>query len=255
MAAFWSSFLAPGQNVDIVLEDTGFLLIQNLVKQTYPLNAYITRSYLGNLQSTKLSPDTRSAVVLIATKNSERLGEVRLMQRIFSLDPHNALLRHYHARDFSTELLSKDSLILIGNPTSNPWMDAFQNRLNFVEIADASHNSPVLNRSPRVGEQKMYTAGGPAENYTTGTLPQYCVVAYLPQLSSPGNVLLIEGTTSEATEAGGDFLLSESQLSGLLGKLHARKFPHFELLLKVTFVSGSPLTASLEAYRTYPDVR
>ena len=65
---------------------------------------------------------------------------------------------------------------------------------------------------------------------------------------------LTEGTGAEATEAAGNFLLSENQLSSFKRLLRAEKFPYFEVLLKVASVRGTPLTAAIEAYRSYPNL-
>lgn len=64
--------------------------------------------------------------------------------------------------------------------------------------------------------------------------------------------MLIEGTDAEASEAAGDFLLSDDQLSSFKKLIHVEKIPYFEVLLKVSSVPGTPLTASVEAYRAYP---
>jgi len=99
---------------------------------------------------------------------------------------------------------------------------------------------------PAAGEQTIYTQTGPVG---------YCVIAYLPNPDHNGIVLLIEGTSAEATEAAGDFLLSEDELAGFKKTLNRQKLPYFEVLLKVSSVRNTPLTASIEAYRTYPDLR
>jgi len=67
--------------------------------------------------------------------------------------------------------------------------------------------------------------------------------------------LLIQGTTSEATKAGGDFLLSEERLSDFENRLHSNKIQYFELLLKVSHVSAMPITSSIETYRVYPNLK
>jgi hypothetical protein len=64
--------------------------------------------------------------------------------------------------------------------------------------------------------------------------------------------LIVEGTGSEATEAASDFLSSEEQMAGLLHRFHAKSFPPFEVLLKINQLRGTPLSATVEAYRIYP---
>jgi hypothetical protein len=142
--------------------------------------------------------------------------------------------------------MAQDNVVLFGNPTVNPWEELFENRLNFAEVAnDGTRLSPVTNKSPAPGEQSVYTP-------TDGV--QYCAVAYLPNPDHNGKILLVQGTASESTEAGGDFLLSESQMSRFQNMLHVTKFPYFELLLKTTAVSGTHFTTTIVAYRTYPNL-
>jgi hypothetical protein len=136
-------------------------------------------------------------------------------------------------------------VILIGGRLSNPWDDLFEGRMNFTVRFDNSGSNVVVNRAPTAGEQSSYTQMNSL---------QYCVIGYLPKPNHNGIVLLIEGTGAEATEAAGDFLLSESQLSNLKKTFNTDRFPYFEALLKVTSVEGTPLTATVEAYRTYPNL-
>jgi hypothetical protein len=99
---------------------------------------------------------------------------------------------------------------------------------------------------PANGEHDLYSEAG-----TVG----YCVVAYLPNPEHNGKVLLIEGTSAQATEAGGDFLLSEDKLLDFQKMLHAAKLPYFEVLLTTSQMKGSPLDVGIEEYRTYPNLR
>jgi hypothetical protein len=100
----------------------------------------------------------------------------------------------------------------------------------------------VINNVPKPGEQATYS---PTD--AVG----YCVVAYLPNLDRNTSALLIEGSSSEATEAGGDFLLSDDKLASFEKRLNVNKLPYFEVLLKTSEVRGTPITATVEAYRVY----
>ena len=244
VGALWSEFLDTDQDTDIVMEDSGFLLVKTLSRQVFSLNTYLDRSYLRKLQAENLSPDMHSALDVIASKNLGRASAFSLERRILLLDPQGKNLHLYHARDYMPALIAHDNVVLFGNPTVNPWFELFENRLNFTEIANDGYSlSPVTNRAPAPGEQSIYTP-------TDGV--QYCVVAYLPNPEHNGKILLVQGTASESTEAGGDFLLSESQMSSFQNMLHVTRFPYFELLLKTTAVSGTHFTTTIVAYRTYP---
>jgi hypothetical protein len=248
IAGLWSGFLDVNQNTDVVLEDSSFLLVQNISKQTFPFNDYLNRTYNGKLQAQQFSPEIHSALKLIAGKNLGRASEVRVVRRILALDPLASNLHFYNAGEYIPSLALQDNVILIGNPTSNPWINLFEDRLNFTESPDPNHNSSVTNHKPVAGERPTYTAtDGPD---TT----QYCAIAYLPNPSQNGKVLIIQGTSSEAAEAGGDFLMSEEKLSSFRTLLHVSELPYFELLLKTSQVTRTPLTTTIETYRTYPDL-
>ena len=246
IAALWSGFLDASNDTDVVLEDDAFLLVQNISGETFSFNDYLNSTYISRLQAQDFSPEILSVLNLIARKNLGRSTEVRIAQRILALDPHGKNLHLYNAREYPPALAARDNLILFGGPLVNPWVQLFQNGLNFTEESNAKSLSPVTNRAPAGSEQSIYA---PTETV------QYCVIAYLPNLGHNGKVLLIEGTSSEASEAGGDFLLSEDQLSNFQKMLHVTKLPYFEVLLKASQVTGTPLATTIVAYRTYPNLR
>ena len=69
------------------------------------------------------------------------------------------------------------------------------------------------------------------------------VIAYLPNLSYTGNVVVFAGTDSDATSAAAEFLTSEDQLSRLQTSLAFRSFPTFKCCSKY---SGSALLRSTQ---------
>ena len=246
LAAFWSGFLDGNQDTDIVLEDSAYLLIQNIDGHTFSFDDYLRQSFLGQIDQQHPSSDNAYAVNLISGKKLERASDVELAMGILALDRLSKSLRLYNARDYSTSLLARNNLILLGNPTSNPWDQIFEDRLNFRETPESRQNSLVTNRAPAAGEQATYIS--------TPTMA-YCVIAYLPKPNHSGNLLLIQGISSEATRAGGDFLLSEDRLSDLRNRMHKGNFPYFELLLKVSHVQGMPIATSIEAVRVYDNLK
>jgi hypothetical protein len=185
-----------------------------------------------------------AAVNRILAWNLGSPDEFMLARRILALDPLGKNIHLYNARYYMPDLLKRDSVILIGARKSNPWDELFESRTNFITQFDNNGLITVTNRSPAAGEQQTYTQTDSVE---------YCVVAYLPNPDDNGIVLLIEGTDAEATEAAGDFLLSEDQLYNFKKMLHVNKLPYFEVVLKVSSQRGTPLTATIEAYRAYPN--
>jgi hypothetical protein len=242
VATFWTDFLGASPDTDVVMPDTSFAMLQSISGKTFAFNEYLSRNYTSAMQDPSLSVDTRTALGLIAARNLGTPSGFKLTQRILALDPLGKRIHAYYARDYMPALLKRDNVILIGARISNPWDELFESRMNFTAKTENSVTR-ITNRTPKAGEQPVY-----GRTDSVG----YCTVAFLPNPSSSGSVLLIEGTSAEATEAAGDFLLSDEQLSKFLTILHASRFPYFEALLKISAVRGTPLTVTIDAYRTYP---
>jgi len=247
VAELWTGFFDSNPNTDIVLSDDSFLLDEQISKQAVPFDGYLSRSYIDQSQARATSPDTRFILGLIASKSLGNTGEFQLARRILELDPLGRNTRLYSARQYMPTLIKQDNVILIGGRISNPWVNLFESQLNFTENTrfEDFGISTVTNRAPAAGEQGTYIA--------TNSVG-YCVVAYLPNPDHTGKALLIEGTSAEATEAAGDFLFSEDRFSAFRKMLHpGSRLPYFEVLLKTSQVKGTPLTTTIETYRTHPN--
>ena len=236
--AFWSRILDANPNTDIVISDTGIGLAEALSRQPFSLNDYLSRNYISQLQAGHYSPDMRAALKRILSWNLASPDEFMLARRILALDPLGRSIHLYNAHNYVPDLIKRDNVILIGARKSNPWDELFEGRMNFITEFDSPR---VVNLAPAGGEQPIY--------FQTGS-DGYCVVSFMPNPERNGLVLLIEGTNAEASEAAGDFLLSEDQLSNFKKKLHVSVLPYFQVLLKVSSVRGTPLTATVQAYRT-----
>jgi hypothetical protein len=245
VAQFWGSILSANPDTDVVLADASLGLLQDIDKDSFSFDEYLNRAYISETQARNMTPEMHAVVGRIVRWNMGSQDEFKLANRILKLDPLGKTINLYNARDYMPDLSNRDNVILIGGRLSNPWDDLFEGRMNFTVKFDNSGSNVVVNRAPTPGEQTSYTQMNSL---------QYCVIGYLPKPNHNGIVLLIEGTGAEATEAAGDFLLSENQLSNLKKTFSTDKFPYFEALLKVTSVEGTPLTATVEAYRTYPNL-
>lgn len=250
--ALWSEFLDSNRDTDVVTEDSSYLLLQSISKQRFSLQDYLNQNYVNRIQVMDESDDLRSALSLIATKDLGRADDIRLVQRIVALDPLGSKLHSYSARAYTPALASAHNMILVGGELSNPWAELFDNRMNFISDSKGVNatQTVIRNRIPTAGEQQIY-----APIDTEKPTIEYCSVAYLPSPNHNGKILVIEGTSWVATDAGVEFLLSEDQLSAFQKKIHATEFPYFNVLLKTTKVSNTPLGTTIEAYRIYPNLQ
>jgi hypothetical protein len=247
LSDFWSGFLNARPNTDVILADTSFALVEDITKKPIPLNEYLNHSYVDTVQSPDLSADRREDLGLIIQRNFGSVGDFRVARRIGALDPLGQNIHLYSARDYEPALVKQDNVILIGGRKSNPWVDLFSSRLNFtVEYDPIRFVNFVRNHAPAPGEQEIYNSP-PAPGPNSG----YSIVAYLPT-DEGGKVLIVAGTGSEATEGAGEFLTSENQLAAFQQLLHVSTLPYFEVLLKTTHLNGTPMDATVVAYRIYP---
>jgi hypothetical protein len=143
----------------------------------------------------------------------------------------------------------RNNVILLGGEKAQPWVHLFDKDLNFqVDYEDLPPLSFVRNRNPKPGEQTAYPEPGMVQNLTG-----YAMVAYLPNPNRTGHTIILAGTDSDATTAATAFLTSEDQMESFRKLLHVDRFPPFEVLLKVSRISGTFLDSERIAYRTYPE--
>lgn len=247
--SFWFGMIESSRQTDVVIADTSFSLVEDVLKTHITLNDYLNRNYVQQIQSSNLGPELKADLQVIASRSNASLGDVRVAQKILRFDPLSHQVHLQFARNYRPDSIKSDNVILIGSSRSNPWSALFEDRLNFVIDYDP-HTSEMLvrNRHPQPGESAVYAL--PVDpNATNG----YGVIDCIPNQNHTANVLIVAGTTSEATEAAGDFITSEDSLQRLQDRLHVRRLPYFEVLLKTTKLVGTPLSAEVIAYRTFDD--
>jgi hypothetical protein len=240
VSAFWGSFLGNQKDTDLVLADASYSLVQDLANKSFNLDDYLSRNYMSQLQD----PDPRMAAALARISNWG-LGspsEVEVAQRILALDPAHQRIHLYFARKYMPDLIARDNVILFGSRFGNPWAELFESRMNFV--FNPQNPNQIINRVPAKGEPATY-------EYTASGAFGYCIVAYLPTPDHNSSALLVQGSSGEPTQAAGDFLLTESRMADFRKMVGASKFPYFELLLKTSWVKGTPINSTIVAYRTY----
>ena len=251
VAAFWTGFLDPHRQTDIVLPDASLSIREELTGHPITLSNYINREYINETESLPFSKDRRDDLTNIYSHNLVAFGDYRAAQEILALCPVGSSLRLTLSRFFQAESVKHDNLILIGGKKANPWIYLFDDRMNFsLDYDPAEGLGYISNRHQHPGEAATYT---PAR-YPSG-FEGYSVVAYLPNPSHNGNVIILTGTDSDATSATAEFLTSEEQLKKFQSTLHVQKFPYFEVLLKTSRLSGTSLSSEVVAYRTYPSLQ
>lgn len=162
-----------------------------------------------------------------------------------------------YARNISIRDLRNTNAVLIGSRRSNPWVELFEARMNFILTRDPQSGAPVFrNRSPQAREPATFAMPGmfDVDVSEQREVDAYALVAMVPNLSGQGAVLLVEGLTMEGTEAAGETVTNPEWLGALLRHIgHKAGAPvrPFEALLKLTSVPGGYANSQVIAFR-YP---
>jgi hypothetical protein len=251
VAAFWNGFLDPHRQTDVVLPDDSVSVIEDITGNPITLGDYLSHSYVRQIQTSSMSEDRKADVYQVYNHNLVTFGAVRAAQTVLSEipanDPHYLTL----ARNFTADEMKRDDVVLIGGQKAAPWDHLFDGQLNFVTDYDYARGLQIVrNHNPKPGEQATYTVSLGADSFFG-----YAAIAYLPNPSGSGSVMILAGTDSDATGAAAAFLTSEDHMEALRQKFGADRFPYFEALIKTSRLSGTFFNAELVAYRTYPNLR
>jgi hypothetical protein len=233
---FWRQIFATDKSTFIVPADTGFVMVQEMSGRTYSLAEF--ESWPGieqydHVYSSYLKAQKYTSVLdLKVVSQVERLPQVA-----------NSRLSIRSAREMKIEDLSDGNAILLGSIYSNPWIEAFQGKLNFHFVYSPSESrSWIANLHPLAGEQPNY--GSSWSSYSHNT---YAVLAFVPNLAKNGHVLLIQGLDGAGTEAAANMALSKEGFRPILEKARRAdgSFRSFEVLIEAT---------SLDSHATSPHV-
>jgi hypothetical protein len=241
----WTQVFSQGRQTLVVPADSSLGILENLTGHPVHLADYVTGSYLTQLNS----------VSGIDARNWENLRT----QRYTSVVDLNITVSLSHmpefapdgavryARDLRLDDLKHVNAILLGSVHTNPWIELFQNQLNFsLEYHPEVDDSPVINRHPLTGESAVYKNAWADDSHRT-----YAVLALLPSLDQAGSVLLLEGLNMAGTQAAADFLLNQQALNPILRKTQRRdgSIRPFELLLETTSIGANAPEARVIAER------
>lgn len=239
----WSRMFPPKSTTILVAADSGLVLLHGITQHNSTLPEYLARDFHTETDTiTTMKPET---ALSISDRRYTSFVDLELFDRLTHLP--DALSESYsirYARDIHVNDLKTSNAILSGSRDANPWIELFEGQMNFVLHDDLQKNVRAFaNRKPQPGEQSLYIC----------SQTEYGVMAFLPNLSGTGNVLMIEGTSVAGTEAISDFLFEDSTLEPFLRKILKKdgSLPHFEILVQSNSLNGSASGSQIVAYRTF----
>jgi hypothetical protein len=243
----WSQMFVAEQRTLIVPGDSGLVIWQGLMGRNVGLAEYLSGDYRTNLPKSA-TPSLNEAVDL-GSRRYTSIVDLEVVQALSQLpQSEESKLNVRYARDVRPNDLKQGNVILIGAAEANPWVELFEHNMNFVFSNDRMRQIfSVLNRAPQGNEARQWDSV-----YTDAQHRVYGVVAYMPNLSRNGNVLILEGTSMAGTECAWDFISDDSQLLPFLNGIRRADgtLPHFEVILGTNNMSGSAVKNTVLAWRT-----
>jgi hypothetical protein len=254
----WSAlFSKTAGQTDIILSDTNVSALQFWLDCRVPLSDYANRQYLAKCDR-PLSPEmqrvARELTGIEYTAPTAAVDAVMVLRVAQIAGPYASRIRARPARSLQLrDFESDDNFILLGSPSSNPWGALFAEQLDFAFDYDKELKGEFLrNNRPQAGELARYvpTALGGATGRTFG------IIGFLRNPNHGGHVLLVAGTTAEATEAATRLVADPAALSAVLqryGIAEAGPPRHFEVLLSVEEMAGAPARSQVVALHILAD--
>ena len=241
--------LFQGRNspLTVVVTDENLMAYRYLTGKTVVLQSYLSLQYLADTPAT--GPAEKSSLEYVRLRQATSTASTTVAVALQgALQPYGIRVRH--PMEVGTPDFQHDSLILLGGPWVNPWVQLFEDKLDFRTYPPPGERmSEIHNMHPRKGEREVYA--GHTEN---GIEVSYLRVAVLPNLTGTGHVVLIGGIRGASQEAGCNLLLDPAKAGEILRRFGAADVAHlppFELLIEVRGVSHTPLDLRVVAGRPY----
>lgn len=241
----WSLLFRPNKGTMVIPSDTGLVMWQGATKQSIGLAEYLSGNYRAQSAGERATVNVDAAD--LASRRYTSIVDLSIVKELTQVaDSEKSKLDVRYARDVRPNDLKEGNVVLIGASAANPWVELFEPNMNFVFSDAHIRQYTVLNRAPIGAEPSKWSS-----NYDDAKRQVYGVVAFLPNLSGTGNVLILEGTSMAGTECAWDFVGDDSSLLPFLNRIRRADgtIPHFQLVLDSTNLTGSSVKRNILAWR------
>ncbi len=233
---FWRQMFGNGQHNYLVLSDANLVVFEDAIRRHVTIQEYQNKSFESMAMAVIPDPERRALMLNLVGRIYTGLADAAVARKVAVVCAANELpLDVVIAREISASQIAAHNTILLGSRRANPWVNLFEEKLNFrAGFEESPRFAYFTNQSPLPGEEREY--------YGQFGRLGYCRIAALPNPKGAGNVILITGTDVASTDAGGEFITSEKWLGVLRGALRLKgsePFPYFEVLIRGQVVNNS----------------
>jgi hypothetical protein len=243
----WTQIFGNGLQTYIALADCNLTVFEDLIHLQLTPVQYQRQQFRQLAEERLHDPVSLDIAMRLMNRQFTTMVDTTLARRIGLLNAaHGVPTDVVLARDLSPRHFKGHNAILSGPRRANPWLELFEERLNFRSRFDEEARlASFENHAPLPDEEASYVVKWERIGY--------CRVAYLPNLDATGSVMILSGTDMASTEAGVEFITSERWVRDLyvrLGAASGQALPHFELLLRTRLVVGAAPGFEVVALRT-----
>lgn len=241
----WSQLFSRNQDTFIVPADSGVGILQNLTEKPTTLADYANGKYLSDVTMPNVDDANLDDLRTQRYTSIADLTITAKLARLPEVIPDRFVIRY--ARDLRMDDLRNGNAVLLGAIHADPWVNLLQEGLNFQFVCETHVNQcQIVNRHPAAGEQTSYSNLGNNPSQET-----FAVIAFLPNLSRTGRLLLIGGLNMAGTEAAADMLLDSVSIQPILqkAKLPDGSLEPFELLVETSSLGAEALPSRIIAAR------
>jgi hypothetical protein len=245
----WSQMFRNDQNTLIVPADTSLVIAKLIAGRSVNLAQYASGRYRSDADCDK--PCDRHLLQEVESRRYTSMADLEFaaaLSRLPEALPDRTQIRY--VRDLQLKDLKESNLILVGSLEADPWLSLIEQQMNFVLHDKASDGVlRVENRQLKSGEKSEYLYDGRD--------PQHrglATIAFLPNLSGNGNLLVVQGFTLAGTEAAAEFVTNTRDFDTLFQSFAGgtARLPHFEILLETMDVNGMGSRPNVLAWHIHP---
>jgi len=246
----WSVMLHGTHPLLLITSDPNIAEIQGLTGVPISTSDYANQVYIAQVNS--LSPEVYRFAHDTLRGDKAANVDLAIVANIGELaGAGSARISVRGARDFRLqELDTGNNFIFIGSPRTNPWTGLFNDELDFRFRYDQTSKQEVIqNIRPRPSESSMYIPT--AKGFATGE--SYATISFIGNPDHQGQVMLLAGLNAEGTKAAGELVSNITDLQAALtrcGIPSSQIAPHFQMLLRVSMMAGSPRHSEVLACHT-----
>ncbi len=249
----WSALFNPARTTHLITSDPNIVVVQEITGNVLTVSDYANHKYIP--ESKKLTPEQiRISHMILWGDNSSAALDPPITASIAALaQTYSKRMDVHAARSIQlTDLKNEGNYVLLGSPRSNPWSALFSDELDFRFVFDTATGQEIVrNVHPHPNELSSYVPT--ALGWATGQ--SFAIMAFVQNLDQSGQVLLLAGASGEGTEAAGKLATDLPRLSATLqqcGMPPTGPLRHFELLMRVSTMAGSPNTTDVVACHILP---